>query len=464
MKRIPYVLLLMLFLLIFVENIVIAQPYPLQAHTMSIYNPVTSAYDRWDSTWYYYSGGRSGTPAIPHAELSLSVDLDDYNIHHDAAISLTAIGGSTSYNKTVNTYDIAGHLETETRYVKDGTGTWQPSMRNIFTYTGDNMTLQLTEEWNGTAWADSSKATYHYNTHNDVDTIILEENNLFTGYVWANFRRIITSFDIAYRKTDILTQKPYGTNWRNFNLDRFMYDAGGKLVQHTLSEWLPDAVGTPTWFEYERTNYAYNSSNDAVADTTYSLESTGIWSISNIDSNEYDAAHNLLMTVTQLPDPVTGIPAIARKYDWTYNSFNQCTSLISHTWDEATSSWILYTDPTYTRDDYMHQYYYGAGPNVPEDTTLSTGRVHVLSSAGVDARIFPCPANDFVQLSLSWNDVQPFRVCLYNVEGQLLGTWNESGIKQYNRSVNMANHPAGNYFFKITCSDGSMVSPFAILR
>lgn len=77
----------------------------------------------------------------------------------------------------------------------------------------------------------------------------------------------------------------------------------------------------------------------------------------------------------------------------------------------------------------------------------------------VTYNLYPNPAMDNISISLQSPEEVSVNFYIYDVSGKLLEKTENNRVQTsgYNRSFNIANYTAGNYFFKIISSDGSVV-------
>lgn len=108
-------------------------------------------------------------------------------------------------------YDIANNPVMFT--AEEWTGSsWLNSMRATFTVVANNITTYLVEEWTGSAWVKSEKANLTYNSSN---RILSETWQSWTGTTWVNESRTIYTYDANGNETSYTSQDWIGSTWKN---------------------------------------------------------------------------------------------------------------------------------------------------------------------------------------------------------------------------------------------------------
>ena len=79
---------------------------------------------------------------------------------------------------------------------------------------------------------------------------------------------------------------------------------------------------------------------------------------------------------------------------------------------------------------------------------------------------FPSPASDYVNLPYALKQDGPVNIVVFDQEGKILSEFNaehkSSGMSQL--SIRVADYASGNYFFKISSGNSSIVSKFSVVK
>jgi hypothetical protein len=94
--------------------------------------------------------------------------------------------------------------------------------------------------------------------------------------------------------------------------------------------------------------------------------------------------------------------------------------------------------------------------NTPSITNTSAFAIETLK-----AKIFPNPAQDFVNVEFTLTQTEDINMVIYNLNGQVVKTVSEGklGVGEQKRQVNISDLPYGNYILQITTTNEQVVLP-----
>ncbi len=189
--------------------------------------------------------------------------------------------------------------------------TWEPDVRNTYTYGNGKQTLWLTEEWDVDSvkwlnvfqiasiydgsnrlqtstyqmwdegdWVNFGRSVYTYDGSNRVATMTAQ---IWTGTEFADNQRSTYTYGSGDRIATILTEQ-YAGSWMNYHLETYTYDGNGNLTEFLTQNW----VGS--WVNLTRmtSTYSGNLETESVLQTW----SGSAWT--NVSRNEYVYTGELL--------------------------------------------------------------------------------------------------------------------------------------------------------------------------
>jgi len=100
--------------------------------------------------------------------------------------------------------------------------------------THDSHTQRLYQEWDGTAWINSSRFLYAY----DAQSNIKERNiQLWNDTAWVNETRFLYAYDAQGALSEGLRQHWEGADWVNFRRTLYTFDAQGNITELRYQAW-----------------------------------------------------------------------------------------------------------------------------------------------------------------------------------------------------------------------------------
>ncbi len=143
-------------------------------------------------------------------------------------------GGWMGMNKAIYTYNTGGKMLTETKFNGDFMGGFEPTEQSTYSYdTRGNLTLHLTENWEGAAWANATQTYYQFNTQSLEMDWLMEQ---WDGNAWQEIRQGINYFTGTLLDSTVEQQK-VGSNWENKRSASYAYDAHGNQTLFKAYEW-----------------------------------------------------------------------------------------------------------------------------------------------------------------------------------------------------------------------------------
>jgi len=388
-----------------------------------------AAFEAVDSTTFSYSNGRGG--------LLTADEFDDKYVNFDESYTYVYTAG-TYHNsqKRFQSYDVNNNSQMYSyqKWKEIGVATpyWKDFGRYEYTYNPAKLvTSAVFELWHdGGIWEDHAV----YDNVYDLDNNVIEMN--------STDRNILFSYDADNRmiqRTDIVA---YGLTgfWENDQKVDFTYGADGKLAYYIISKWHNN-----TWNDSAKLAYNYNGQD--ILETVESVWNGSSWANSGVNEFAYDGAHNKLSDVRMNWDDASNAYINAYRTDWTYNSFDQPTTVSTNTWNTGSASW------QYSTDDYQLHLYY--------ETYSPTG-IHQLPQAGVAMRLYPIPAQDVLNIDMTWEKAQPYSLSVFDMQGRQLKSFSEPAATNVQKSIPVNDLPAGNYFIKISGTIGQHIEKFTV--
>ena len=379
---------------------------------------------------------------------------------------------SASYSYSGNR---GGDLNHFLMYDNYTTYTWNDtaylnSSLNVCTYdTLNNQTSSTDENWDTAtaSWVLEDKTLYFY-------TGSTLNNSIFQLYSsgWVNSsENVFTYSGGALTKMTTLAWNNLTSSWDPTSATTYAYDGSGNLTAQIDYSY---SNVTMTYTETDQYNYTYNSANQMLTQV-YATYNTGLLTTvpSYMYTNTYDTLGDMLTTLYQTYNASTAAyvnvsmkifgnfistnPQLEIDQNWdtigggsfdtvmefvkSYNSFNQLTTSIGESW-HAGGFWEFQPgNPEYN-------YYY--------QTVSTSGIKNVAENTG-SVNVFPVPAQNVMNLNITWNEPQIATVAIYDMSGRIIRQWTTNQTAQYSSTVPVNNLAAGNYIISVTGNDGSAI-------
>lgn len=312
--------------------------------------------------------------------------------------SLISSQGST-YSRVVYAYNSENQtIEVDTQ-AYDGIGGWISISRVQSTYTGDNLTEEVTESFNGFNLVLSSRSQYSYNESNQLTEELYQERNITN------------------------------TAWENSNRSVYTYNGSGMVDEETYQEWDDN---TMTWDNSERVTYIYTGSN--VTEFTDELWDGSDWE----PDLKYDITYNTEGEMIQLDssywDGSSYVLDGRTLFDYDSNGFiEEITEQ-----DYNGSSWD---------NDYRTSYTY------PACSLLSVSELEVFNFS-----FYPNPADRNLHISNDEPVVGQLSYAIYDMSGRSV----KSGLLDNDKSISLAQMVNGVYLLKLNDNKQSVTKQFVV--
>ena len=284
MKKIPFILALVFFVLLFVQ--LQAQSIPasrLIGFGMSEY--ITDTFRVIDTIFYNYTGSR-GYDA-----------LNNMWKYDNATLQSSVVSTDTNYD--TQSFDLSNN---DTTFIdqKLAGGIWINNLKKLYHYTPSKyIDTETDQTWNTSTstWVNSTKTAYIYNTSNDF-----------------------------IQKTSLVWSTASGT-WDNNNVKFYNYDISGDLILVNRLIW---NYATSAFDSFVKSVYVYDGSHDILTQTNQTWNfTTGTWNNSNIFINSGFVATQPLLNTILLWNNGTSTYDSSERWHYTYNTYNQILTQIS---------------------------------------------------------------------------------------------------------------------------------------
>lgn len=435
--------------------------YRLNDFVIEMYDNQSQAYIPGDSVHYHYSGVRGGY--ISNEQYYYAYDyspVSKYFTWH--------IGPHMEYNPLLQ-YDSC-HL-----YVRQNT----PNVlhtRNIQTFTGNNSTWNkfsiYYQNMPGSFNNYGSRQTTFTNGRLSSYTVTTNPNvNLKYVYRYnaQNFLDSIITTYTSHGVSSISTTK-YNYSSGSIFLGRDMYSVNNSTTVPTSKEvilytqnglvdsllWLynhGNGLDTANW-----TVFTYNSNNDIEEQKHYVKNGYGVtgWSHIYTIKMSYNSSGRRTADTTYYDYIVNGfntgfIRRALRTYGYDANGIVNDYEV--QYWDSVNKVWGGGTDSLYGPAMRIDAKYTG---------NLSVGKA--TTAANHNMKLYPLPAQKLITIKADMPDDKPFEVLIYNMQGTLIRQWQESGTRNYTRTIPVDDIPAGTYIITLSGSEVNLTERMIITK
>ena len=251
-------------------------------------------------------------------------------------------------SKYTYSYDTRDNTVQQTYQTWNGTA-WVNNNRYSSLYdANDNETESISQSWNGTTWVNSYKYSYTYDANNN-QTEQISQN--WSGSVWTNSYRYLITYNSNNKTTLERYQSWNGTIWIDNSRYVYTYDANRNMIQYDSQTWSGTA-----WVNSYRYTSAYNANNKVTEQISSNWNGT-TWVNSNRYTLTYDANNNQTEYLYQTWD--VSVWKNNFRYSYSYNSNNDITQLTTQSWDGAVwvnnDKYTLTYDARYNRTEILGQ-------------------------------------------------------------------------------------------------------------
>ncbi len=396
-----------------------AVPSRLVAQSNLSYNG--STYNPNDSTVLAYSGTRGAYDAM----------LNEWDF--DSETGYMYSGSYKLEERITKTYNGQGKLQTSLIESYDGSN-WGNSYKRTYTYTGADLTGVVEEEWSGSAWVNAYKTTYGYDANHNFVTGTDES---WISGAWVIIYRTTRTYNGSNELLLAIEEENAGSGLDSAYRTSYTYTGGKQATE------MGESYDGSGWENDWRNTTTYDGAGDATLDLAENWDGSA-WINDYQNVGTFDANHNKLINIFKSWDGA----AFQNEFRnvMTYNAWNQIVTNIIEVWDGSAYK------PT--NGTPLNRYYYEMFNNDVKKAVLSNANMSV----------YPVPANDEVNIKISFNTPVAFTISITDMTGRVLNSWNESGTRQYHKNINTASLPAGSYVLHVATSNEQMKQKINVLH
>ena len=430
--------------LLFPASVYAQSPATLVGLTHSMYADTT--FVSVDTSWLNYSNNRGSdvktdAPFYPSllATPTGNAGMYDYDVWgtsvYDSAHSMTMTGQHTKMYDSAN----SNRLLSDTYSVPDSSASWKDVSRVNYEYDSASgaMTAQVSQNKIAATWVNDSRQEYAYDPAHNITSIT---RLTWNGSTWDNSSKNIYYYNFLNKVTSSLVQtwNIATSTWKNS--EHYIYYSHDNNV--TVDSVYYQQMFAPNWVTITKDVFANDANHNVIASWHYNAST-----LSSADSFTYDGMNNRLTQIHSAWDSAASALVNQKQYSWVYNTYNQPLTYLSSSWDSS-GLWI------FNNTDMMTSYYYALD---------SATRVATVSNIS-NMQLYPVPAQNVININMTWNQPQAFTVAILDIQGRLLRQWNEAGTNNYSKSVPVADLSSGNYFLTIKNGTTNTARQFTVVR
>ena len=193
--------------------------------------------------------------------------------------------------------------------------------------------------------------------------------------------------------------------------------------------WSGDA-----WLNTDRTIWNYNPNTDleSIYMQSWQQSSNSWYAYARDSCLAHDAFHNCLVSLAQNWDTASNSFVNGDIDSLTYNADNLMTSSKTRSW--VSNSWQIVNNDTYVRLYYE---------------LYTPSEVEIVNNAESQLSIYPLPAQNQLNIDLSWNAQELATVSLYDIAGKIWRQWTVGAGTHSHYSASVSQLPAGTYFVNV---------------
>ena len=248
-----------------------------------------------------------------------------------------------------NTWKAAGKKSVETNSNWDtDKKDWVASTKYSWTYTGNNCTAYLYQNWNKSTskWVNNYRETYAVDGKGNRTSMVKEswynetwnnnrkhdytynsdnQETIETTYTWTNndwqgeFKYESIYQNGNKSKYTCMQYDPSAKEWNKFSQYRYTYDDNNNMTLEEYFKW--DNTGEGSWKKTIEYTYTYNGNNDVLTQIRRELNAEkGTFEETQKTENAYDAKTGVLLrTRFYQYNETTKTMALAYSYTYYYN-------------------------------------------------------------------------------------------------------------------------------------------------
>ena len=400
-----------------------------------------ASYVMKDTIHLVYSGTRGGDLFFIMAKFDLGLQW---------LYNTTTLAWDNKY-KAVQTFDannnIVDRLNQDWSTV---TSSWVNTSHDIYTSdANNNMLSDIHQQWNTvtSSWDNDHKDVFTYDGNHNQLTDVYQAWNTVTS-TWDNSTKTTNIYNAANKVTQTITQNWNGStsSWDNNTRTTYTYDANNNELTKVFQNW---NGSTSSWDNSSMTTSTYGASNEKLTSIQQTWNgSTTSWD--NYKKALYSNFDPLNVTKPQMEidqnwNTSTSTWDNNKRYQYTYNSYGQYLTLIGDSWNIG-GFWQG------ASGDYSYRFHY-------EEYATD---VKSLTAKGGEANVYPVPANNMLNIDLTWNEPQAFTVSIIDLQGRVSRQWQVAATTAYHKAIDVSQMPFGTYIIKIDGTKGQVVKQLIV--
>ncbi|MBS1771215.1 MAG: T9SS type A sorting domain-containing protein [Bacteroidetes bacterium] len=387
-----------------------------------------------DSTNYSYSNGRGGAvnQDNPYNDEAIFFD-DSYTYYYNA---IAGMYDNKLYRK--QSFDADNRVVSLTYSSwRASTAIWKDSARYLYAYVPGTRKIDLSSfelYQGGSMWVQHDKSQLSYNNDNVVSVVSNSYDAIFT-------------YDANNNITSVQDKVFDHASGQLFNNQRksYTYNADNDVLTFTLEVW---NTGSSAWVKSKYWEYTYNTTTKRQETSIEYNWSGGTWEAYAKHLYAFDNDGKKLSETVMLWNNTTAGYSNYTNEVWSYNAAGLVSAITTATWDNSASGWKYGTNNSQTR--YYYEFYF---PTVVDKNVANNG-----------LSIYPVPANNMVNLHIKWNGTNEYHASIYNLSGVAVRDWTDKGAAEYDKQIDIADLPAGNYFVKLTDGQSMLTQPLVVIK
>ncbi len=337
----------------------------------------------------------------------------------------------------IKTYDLLNNIITNTTQTWNvATSGWKNSHQVLNTFDSKKNKTSITiQYWDAATWRNDSREVYDFDSKDNLlVTTRFKWNNGLSK--WDSAGKTETTYSVSSKK---LVEKNYtydaGT-WKAFELIEYTYNASDSLIQLIYKDW-KDAL--PGWSNKTKFNFTYDISGKLIKESAQRGLNDIDWENHYQKDYEYDIVKKSNSYVHSSWNNVSNKYDSSNKITREYNTYQQITKYILDYWNSSSKVFI----PVEVNNFYYEEY----TSNIKE----------IQAKTGV-VSLYPVPAGNVINLSVTWNSTQDFSILIYDINGRVIDNLGHKNQKEYSQQIDLSKYANGQYFISIVPEQGGRIS------
>jgi hypothetical protein len=227
-------------------------------------------------------------------------------------------------------YDAGNNLMAYTEQNWNDTA-WNNSSRYTYTYdVNHNQTGETNQFWDGSAWQNSSLYITIYDIN---DNLITETWQRWENALWANQIQYIYTYDANNNCISKLKQIGNGSGWENWSVQTNSYDVNNNILSEHYQLWQEDVY--VNWMQHTYTYDTYQNLTIGVYQQWYDTT----WINQQKYIQAFDENHNITSIIIQGWNQNESEWKNVNKFTYAYNTEYLVTSFINQAYNTTDSTW-----------------------------------------------------------------------------------------------------------------------------